>query len=78
MKKFIAASIVLAAGVTASFAFAGNSSSEESSKVPPCRAHYFTCPDGVSQSLKCNRNGGVEHPLCTQAEPACYVIFPCR
>lgn len=82
MKKLIALSFVVAAGVAASFVFATNvneTKNEESAKIPPCRASYYTCPDG-SQSLKCNRKSSIVHPTCTQADQNgwCEIILPCR
>ena len=82
MKKLIALSFVVAAGIATTFAFSTGvekTEKETLSKIPPCRASYYTCPDG-SISFKCNRNSSIEHPVCTQADldGMCEVIFPCR
>lgn len=77
MKKLIAVSFVLAAGVMASVAFANNNKTEESTKIPPCRATYITCPNGT-MTFKCNRKSSIVHPTCTEAETTgCNLIVPC-
>ncbi|GEM_PF-5828771 len=81
MKKILATSLILAT-VAISFAFANNATpiegTDDSSKIPPCRAQFLPCPGGGFYQ-KCTRNGGIQTPYCDQFElTVCSVIGPCR